>query len=157
MRLPVISPNVHRSRSRKGNPDLAIEFHNPEGVLPSAGIPVYGNHCGPGFGDPNVPAVDAVDQVCKDHDNCYDDKGYSNCGCDRALIASMTAAAATPGLSAQARSTALAAISYFASAPCVCAKHVCFNQPVCNWHGCHIRKECSWVPYGGGVGGVGPC
>ena len=36
-------------------------------------LPVYGNYCGFGHGDPtgNTPPVDAVDAVCREHDRCY--------------------------------------------------------------------------------------
>src|SRR4028118_1598659 len=36
-------------------------------------LPVYGNYCGRGHGDPtgNTPPVDAVDDVCREHDLCY--------------------------------------------------------------------------------------
>ena len=71
-------------------------------LFPSgSGLPIYGNYCGPGHGDPTgaTPAVDAVDAVCRAHDLCYGATNMFNCGCDRALIASMPAAiAATPCL-----------------------------------------------------------
>lgn len=126
-------------------------------VVAANGIPVYGNHCGPGHGDRNAPAIDAVDQVCKDHDRCYDDRGYFNCGCDRELIAGMTAAVASEGLSAEGRTAGLGTIAYFSSAACTCMKRVCYHYPQCDWHGCHWVERCDWVPYGGGVGGNGPC
>src|SRR4051812_633791 len=71
-------------------------FASPEvcAVVPQLSIPVYGNHCGPGYGDPNKPAVDAVDAVCKAHDACYSARGYFDCRCDRELIRSMPAAIA---------------------------------------------------------------
>lgn len=28
----------------------------------------YGNHCGPGYGDPESPAIDSLDERCKKHD-----------------------------------------------------------------------------------------
>lgn len=45
----------------------------------------HGNWCGPGCG--NGKPIDAVDQCCKTHDECYDDRGYWNCNCDRELVA----------------------------------------------------------------------
>ena len=45
-------------------------------------FPVHGNWCGPGHGggDP----VDALDEACKRHDECY--KKEDHCGCDEVLI-----------------------------------------------------------------------
>ena len=40
-------------------------------------IPIYGNWCGPGHG--GGPAIDAVDAVCRAHDQCYGSRGYFNC------------------------------------------------------------------------------
>src|SRR5215203_4510942 len=72
---------------------------SPSPAPGTGGLPIYGNYCGPGFGDVSgdtVP-IDAVDSVCRTHDLCYDASGYFNCGCDRGLIAAMPAAiAATP-------------------------------------------------------------
>jgi len=31
----------------------------------------YGNHCGPGHGDPDDPAIDELDEACKRHDAAY--------------------------------------------------------------------------------------
>jgi len=52
---------------------------------------LHGNYCGVGHGDATYtqPAVDEVDQVCKTHDKCYDDKGYLNCKCDYDFIIEM--------------------------------------------------------------------
>ena len=35
-------------------------------------LPVYGNYCGVGHGDPTwkTPPIDAVDLVCREHDRC---------------------------------------------------------------------------------------
>src|SRR5262249_32622593 len=51
------------------------------------GIPcVYGKWCGPGCSGPGAP-VDNVDQCCQAHDQCYTDRGYFACSCDKRLLA----------------------------------------------------------------------
>ena len=58
------------------------------GLLPTDaeadGIPIHGNWCGlrHGGGDP----VDALDEACKRHDECYEDERYFDCECDEQLI-----------------------------------------------------------------------
>jgi hypothetical protein len=100
-------------------------------VLPQQlSLPVYGNYCGPGFGDPtgNTPLIDAVDAVCREHDLCYGRRGYFDCQCDRNLIADMLGAIArTSSVSGQIAGTAI--MTYFASAPCVCRNRVCVSIP----------------------------
>ena len=62
-------------------------------------LPVYGNYCGRGHGDPtgNRPPVDAVDAVCREHDLCYARLGDFDDRCDRDLVESMPSAiASTP-------------------------------------------------------------
>jgi hypothetical protein len=34
----------------------------------------YGNHCGPGHGDPDDPAIDDLDEACKRHDAALSEK-----------------------------------------------------------------------------------
>jgi hypothetical protein len=60
-------------------------------------LPVYGNYCGRGHGDPtgNRPPVDAVDAVCREHDLCYARLGDFDGRCDRALVESMPSAIAS--------------------------------------------------------------
>ena len=48
------------------------------------GVPVYGNWCGPGHG--KGEAVDALDRACMRHDQCYERRGYGDCGCDNQLV-----------------------------------------------------------------------
>jgi hypothetical protein len=62
-------------------------------------LPVYGNYCGRGHGDPtgNKPPIDAVDAVCREHDLCYARLGDFDGRCDRVLVESMPSAiASTP-------------------------------------------------------------
>eukprot|EP01113_Clastostelium_recurvatum_P024731 TRINITY_DN2953_c0_g2_i1.p1 TRINITY_DN2953_c0_g2~~TRINITY_DN2953_c0_g2_i1.p1 ORF type:complete len:185 (-),score=32.68 TRINITY_DN2953_c0_g2_i1:122-640(-) len=52
---------------------------------------VHGHYCGPGHGDPTykMEALDAIDEVCKAHDQCYDTKFngfYNDCYCDHVFI-----------------------------------------------------------------------
>src|SRR4028118_2236433 len=62
-------------------------------------LPVYGNHCGLGHGDPtgNTPPIDAVDAVCREHDLCYALLGDFDGRCDQDFIECMPRAiASTP-------------------------------------------------------------
>jgi hypothetical protein len=116
-------------------------------LFPSgSGLPIYGNYCGPGHGNPTglTPPVDAVDAVCRAHDLCYAGTNMFNCGCDRALITSMPAAIlATP--CPTGKTAGAAAMAYFASSPCVCNTTVCLPLLGCGTVA---------VP---GLGGVGVC
>lgn len=87
-------------------------------------LPIYGNHCGPGHGNPNTSWIDAVDQACYTHDRCYEQRGYFDCQCDRNLIAGMPAAIASAGTAAAAvAGTAIA--TFFANTPCLCRVRTC--------------------------------
>lgn len=93
-------------------------------------LPVYGNYCGPGHGDPtgNTPPIDAVDAVCREHDLCYGLSGYFDCQCDRNLITNMPGAIArTASVSGQIAGTVI--MTYFANAPCVCRDRFCIQLP----------------------------
>ncbi len=62
-------------------------------------LPVYGNYCGRGHGDPtgNKLPIDAVDAVCREHDRCYGLLGDFDDRCDHDLVESMPSAiASTP-------------------------------------------------------------
>ncbi|KGJ71921.1 hypothetical protein GY21_18840 [Cryobacterium roopkundense] len=50
-----------------------------------AGVPIWGNWCGPGHGGGS--AVDVLDSICQTHDRCYEDRGYFACSCDRKIVA----------------------------------------------------------------------
>jgi len=102
-------------------------------ITPQLALPIYGNYCGPGHGDPtgNMPPIDAVDAVCQTHDLCYDRRGYFDCQCDRDLIASMPSAIArTP--TAVGKAAGVVVRAYFTSAPCLCRK-----------------RACAWIPFTG--------
>jgi len=78
---------AHSDPSDKKNPQKPLS------------LPVYGNYCGVGHGDPTfqTPPVDAVDLVCREHDRCYGLLGDFDERCDRNLIEMMpNAIALTP-------------------------------------------------------------
>jgi hypothetical protein len=80
-------------------------------------LPVYGNYCGRGHGDPTgkTPPVDAVDAVCREHNACYRLLGDFDSRCDRNLIESMPSAiASTP--SPIGKKAGLLALFYFSLA-----------------------------------------
>jgi len=80
-------------------------------------LPVYGNYCGVGHGDPtgNTPPIDAVDAVCREHDLCYARLGAFDSRCDQALIQRMPSAIAnTP--SPAGKNAGLLALLYFSLA-----------------------------------------
>jgi hypothetical protein len=125
----------------------------PPATLPlpasSGGLPVYGNYCGPGHGDPTytTPPLDAVDAVCQAHDRCYDTRGYFNCGCDRALITAMPGAIiGTPSPAGKAAGALVA--GFFAGWPCQCPATLCAP-----FIGCVTLPGAGGV----GVGGAGFC
>jgi hypothetical protein len=89
-------------------------------VIPAAGIDFYGNWCGPGNSGPGTP-VDAVDEVCCRHDQCYSSRGSLDCSCDRDLIRRMPAAIADSSTSARGRALGTAALAAFVADPfCLC-------------------------------------
>ena len=71
---------------------LPLDQVSPDGLS----MPVYGNYCGMGHGDPTgeTPPIDAVDAVCREHDMCYESLGDFNEWCDVELIGSMPEAIA---------------------------------------------------------------
>ena len=84
-------------------------------------FPVHGNWCGPGHG--GGESIDAIDEACKVHDNCYGNKGYSDCGCDAQLIRALPGAIRdTPDAKAKRIGTLIRA--YFSVAPCLCRTEV---------------------------------
>ena len=80
-------------------------------------LPVYGNYCGFGHGDPtwNTPPIDAVDAVCREHDRCYALLGDFDSRCDQDFIESMPSAiASTP--SPAGKKAGLLGLLYFSLA-----------------------------------------
>lgn len=83
--------------------------------------PVYGVYCGNGNKDPSyaTPGVDALDEACKRHDKCWDDKGRVSCTCDKALSAETAALTVRMDLSSHTRETAALVSAFFLQTPCV--------------------------------------
>ena len=80
-------------------------------------LPVYGNYCGRGHGDPtgSTPPIDAVDAVCREHNMCYRRLGDFDPRCDRDLVENMPSAIAnTP--SPTGKNAGLLAMLYFSLA-----------------------------------------
>ena len=103
--LPVLS-----EVAKRGSPDN-------RGTPRQLSLPVYGNYCGLGHGDPtgNTPPIDAVDAVCREHDRCYALLGDFDGRCDQDFIESMPSAiASTP--SPAGRNAGLLALLYFSLA-----------------------------------------
>ncbi|MBA4116147.1 MAG: hypothetical protein H0X71_06855 [Rubrobacter sp.] len=104
--LPVLS-----EVAKSGSPDN-------RGTPPrQLSLPVYGNYCGLGHGDPtgNTPPIDAVDAVCLEHDRCYALLGDFDSQCDQDLIESMPSAiASTP--SPAGKNAGFLALLYFSLA-----------------------------------------
>jgi hypothetical protein len=80
-------------------------------------LPVYGNYCGFGHGDPtgNTPPIDMVDAVCREHDLCYGLLGDFDKQCDRHFIESMPSAIASTS-SPIGKKAGLLALLYFSLA-----------------------------------------
>lgn len=58
---------------------------NSDGAVPFISVPVYGNWCGPEYGQGSP--IDLLDECCRRHDVCYGEIGYHKCSCDRKLVA----------------------------------------------------------------------
>lgn len=87
----------------------------PEGQLSiQAGVPIWGNWCGPGHG--GGVAVDVLDSICRTHDRCYGSRGYFACSCDRAIVRDIRANASR--MKTQERMVAAAVSTYFTY--CLC-------------------------------------
>jgi hypothetical protein len=103
--LPVLS-----EVAKSGSPDK-------RGTPQQLSLPVYGNYCGLGHGDPtgNTPPIDAVDAVCREHDRCYALLGGFDSRCDQDFVESMPSAiASTP--SPAGKNAGLLALLYFSLA-----------------------------------------
>lgn len=127
-------------------------------VLEGDGLPVYGNWCGPGHGgDPNTPAIDPVDAVCKAHDLCYDERGYFDCSCDREMLERLPAAIGDTRTSAQGKACGELVHQWFSNSPCLCWTELCVPEtrwcsrdvPYPCWDWCRIRvlgRTIGWRP-----------
>jgi hypothetical protein len=81
------------------------------------GIRVHGTSCGPGtpsYEGRNSPQpVSHLDKACQEHDRCYAENGYFNCGCDYKFVRDIRKDAI------EGPEIASAIFLYFAFAPCV--------------------------------------
>lgn len=93
----------------KGNPvERKAQLEN--------GLPVHGNWCGPGHG--GGPVRDELDGLCKNHDECYSEHGYFDCGCDNGLIDGITNLVLSGRLDAGTAAKAMAVKYWFSQQPC---------------------------------------
>lgn len=93
-----------------------LGLHDDQITRRQLSLPVYGNYCGRGHGDPTgkTPPIDAVDAVCREHNACYRLRGDFDRQCDRDLVESMPSAISnTP--SAIGKKAGLLALLYFSS------------------------------------------
>ena len=81
-------------------------------------FPIYGNWCGPAHPakNTNPKPIDSTDLACKNHDFCYEQKGYLNKSCDEALVAELKANSDNI-CSIQEKHARKAIISYFRRSP----------------------------------------
>ena len=80
-------------------------------------LKVHGNYCGPGQSGPGAP-VDKLDELCQKHDNCYGERGYFACSCDRELQGDIILNSAK-FKTKEERAAAAAIFAYFSNAPCI--------------------------------------
>jgi stigma-specific protein Stig1 len=124
MRLPLFTAEAslykstwhYRVASSSATP---FNYADHIAVAERLSLPVYGNHCGPGFGDPAVQPVDPVDCVCYNHDRCYEARKYNDCSCDYYLISAMPSAIANTA-SFPGKMAGLAIEAFFEKFPCKC-------------------------------------
>ena len=146
MSLPGFSAeaSLHKTTERYnlvGALEQTVSVNNQ--ITPQQSLPIYGRYCGPGHSGPGAP-IDAVDAVCKTHDECYGRRGYLDCRCDRNLILSMPGAIArTPTVVGKAAGAGV--LAFFLNNFCVCRNRFCIP-----FVGCRVVV----LP---GRGGIGPC
>ena len=80
----------HLARSKGGFEAIFTNQNDvDEWQVPFASI--YGRWCGPGYpkeGE-NPKPYDRLDNFCKNHDQCYEKRGYFDCSCDADLVKSI--------------------------------------------------------------------
>jgi hypothetical protein len=83
--------------------------------------PLHGVYCGYGNKDASyqTPGVDALDEACKRHDQCWDSRHQLSCICDRTLAAEALAVSAQGDVPAAVREKAGTVASFFASTGCI--------------------------------------
>lgn len=93
---------------------LAYTKYKKETTI-KAGIPIYGNWCGPGHG--SGEPIDTLDAICQEHDHCYQINGYFSCCCDHQLIHAIEMH--QDQMKPKERIAALAMATYFKMVPCI--------------------------------------
>lgn len=83
-------------------------------IAPYAGMPVWGNWCGPGHGGGIPNGV--LDSLCMTHDLCYGQLGYFSCTCDKGLLKGISASYIFMKSDEKRAANLIAA--YFTIAPC---------------------------------------
>lgn len=63
---------------------LALLLPGLPAAAESFAVPVYGNWCGMHWGEGE--ALDVLDDLCRWHDLCIDDRGPNDCACDIAFM-----------------------------------------------------------------------
>jgi hypothetical protein len=89
-----------RIEDRANDPAKAAKF-----------VKIYGHYCGPG-NEGGTP-IDGLDAACKDHDECYDDRGYHHCTCDERIIADIGSFLQQKKLTFKQRTYGVAIKKYF--------------------------------------------
>ena len=98
---------------------------SPVQPVPQVRLDLYGNWCGPGNVGPDTP-IDAVDEACCRHDQCYCERGYADCSCDRGLITDLLDAIDEPNVPASGRLIGAGIAVALAADPfCLCHR-ICF-------------------------------
>jgi hypothetical protein len=142
MTSPGFTAEFSLQKCRHGTPRrVGASRHIGVGVVDksvkmAAGIPVYGNWCGPGHGGESGPPIDPVDQVCCRHDKCYDQRGYFDCSCNQDLVNAMPNAIADPMTPLDGKIAGQAIMAVFAGMPCLCylsSLPVPFPPGPCPW------------------------
>jgi hypothetical protein len=126
--LSRMSVGRHAAVGSLVHPQLtSVDAHREAAVRALEGVAVYGNWCGPGHVGPDPP-IDAVDEACCRHDQCYCEEGALDCGCNRELYERLPGAIADSSTPPEGKAWGLAIIATFASLPCLCHE-VCGPDP----------------------------
>lgn len=100
---------------------------------------MYGCWCGKGNSCTSVK--DAVDNVCRSHDKCYDSKGVMHCSCEKQLCNDMVGAVVQPGVGPAGKAAGVLARTIFCNSPCYCDK--CIPWLCCSGWKCKGCKKCT--------------
>ncbi|MBO3128771.1 phospholipase A2 family protein [Dermatophilus congolensis] len=95
--------------------EVRDSFSGPAATARSFSLPIWGKYCGPGHSGPGDP-VDTLDQLCKEHDDCYGQRAYFDCQCDAKLKADIKRL--SPTMKRKERIVAAAVRVWFTISPC---------------------------------------